>query len=320
MSRKFGVELEMKGISENKALAALAAVGITAHSEGYNHTTRGHWKIVPDSSVGSGFEVVSPVLEGEAGLESLRTVVSALKDAGGKVDRRCGMHVHFDAAGLDVSAVRNIVKTYAAFETQIDGFMPPSRRGNANNYCRSLSSVVSNRQFQTAITLQGLAQAQGGRYFKINLQSYQVHGTIEFRQHSGTLDAPKAVNWVRFLAAFIEANQAPTVAPEAAISPAAPALSGAQGRLATMLTASGFLHRHEIAAAFGWQDHTVRAAVTRLRQAGLAIVAEKRDGRPGYRLATQAAPVATTPTDLFRGIPADLVTFYRNRAAVLALN
>jgi hypothetical protein len=89
MNRKFGVELEMAGITREQAVRALTLVGINVRDEGYNHTTCGHWKIVSDSSVQGGFEVVSPVLEGEAGLEQLRTVATALDDMGGNVNRSC---------------------------------------------------------------------------------------------------------------------------------------------------------------------------------------------------------------------------------------
>ena len=68
MERKFGIELEIAGISQATALRALSAAGIQAQAEGYNHNTRSHWKLVRDASVRGGFEVVSPVLEGEAGI------------------------------------------------------------------------------------------------------------------------------------------------------------------------------------------------------------------------------------------------------------
>ena len=100
MNRKFGAELEMTGITREQAVRALRGVGIEVRDETYNHETRDYWKIVPDSSVHGGFEVVSPVLEGEAGLEQLRTVVTALDDMGGTVNKTCGYHVHFDAADL----------------------------------------------------------------------------------------------------------------------------------------------------------------------------------------------------------------------------
>jgi hypothetical protein len=42
------------------------------------------------------------------------------------------------------------------------------------------------------------------RYFKLNLTAYWRHQTIEFRQHSGTTDAEKAVHWIQLLLAFVE--------------------------------------------------------------------------------------------------------------------
>ena len=70
MDRKFGIELELIGITREQAIAALTGVGIEVREEGYNHETRRHWKIVSDASVRGGFELVSPVLQGDAGLNS----------------------------------------------------------------------------------------------------------------------------------------------------------------------------------------------------------------------------------------------------------
>ena len=77
MDRKFGIELEIVGITRQTALRALSAVGIHVQDESYNHTTRGYWKLVPDGSVRGGFEVVSPILEGERGIEEAMTVAEA---------------------------------------------------------------------------------------------------------------------------------------------------------------------------------------------------------------------------------------------------
>ena len=130
IDRKFGVEMEIVGISREQALSAMRAVGVEVQSEQYNHATRPHWKLVSDASVAGGFEVVSPVLNGEAGLEELRRVATALDDMGATANRTCGLHVHIDAHGLTVDALRAIVRRYAAYEHEIDTFMPPSRRNN----------------------------------------------------------------------------------------------------------------------------------------------------------------------------------------------
>ena len=42
MDRKFGVELELVGITREQAVRALTGVGITVREEGYNHETRRH--------------------------------------------------------------------------------------------------------------------------------------------------------------------------------------------------------------------------------------------------------------------------------------
>ena len=42
------------------------------------------------------------------------------------------------------------------------------------------------------------------RYHKLNLESLVRHGTVEFRQHSGTVDGEKMANWVMLVGGFVE--------------------------------------------------------------------------------------------------------------------
>ncbi|MDR2819449.1 MAG: amidoligase family protein [Desulfovibrio sp.] len=315
MERKFGAELEMTGITREQAVSALRSVNINVRDEIYNHQTRDYWKIVPDGSVSGGFEVVSPILEGEAGLEQLRIVATALDDMGGSVNRSCGYHVHFDAAGMDVAHIRSIVTRYAAFEAEIDAFMPASRRGSENTFCRSVVALSRNDRFRNATSMSELITVQGGRYFKVNLQSFHRHGTVEFRQHSGTLNAAKAVNWVRFLDAFITESIARVDAPVAA-PVRIPALRGVLGQLADLFR-QGDVTLDMMVERFGWQPHSARAAVTRLRKAGMVISC--RDGNVyTLRAEGQAAPAARQEDSLWAGIADFLRTFYHHRAAVLS--
>ena len=119
MNRKFGIEMEIVGIDRQTALRALRAISISVQNEDYNHNTRGHWKLVSDSSVHGGFEVVSPVLHGEAGLEEARAVATALDDAGATANRSCGLHVHFDARDLTAGDIHTIVRRYARHEAKL---------------------------------------------------------------------------------------------------------------------------------------------------------------------------------------------------------
>lgn len=316
--KKFGVEMEIVGIRREKALRAIRAVGVDIREENYNHTdSASHWKIVSDSSVRDGFEVVSPILEGEAGLEQLRVTAAALDDAGATADRSCGLHVHIDAHGLSTAECRKIIRRYAAFEVEIDAFMPQSRRANNNTYCRSIREQIHSRAFQRASTLSELAHSMPGRYFKINLQAYLRHGTIEFRQHSGSANATKVCNWVRFLQAFID-ESCRRAHPEITAAPSLPSTGGVMGRLAALFAAQRIVSLETMMESFGWQAHTARATIARLRRTGLDI--RPLRGQHSYELIGGAAGETPIPCEdsLFAGIPADLATFYRNRAAVFS--
>ena len=43
---------------------------------------------------------------------------------------------------MNLKAVKNLFKLWLKFEDVLDTFQPPSRRGNANTYCRPISKAV----------------------------------------------------------------------------------------------------------------------------------------------------------------------------------
>lgn len=312
MERKFGIELEIVGISKDAAIKALKAVRIQVNAEAYNHTTKNYWKIVPDGSVANGFEVVSPILKGETGIEEAEIVARALEDAGAYANRTCGFHVHFDANDLGMEHIKKIVRRYAAHEAEIDAFMPKSRRGNANQYCQSLNGMLGHA-FDAATTTQALVSSQPSRYYKVNLKSYQRHGTIEFRQHSGTVNAMKICTWIRFLAEFID-ECGRNAGGEAPIQSAV-TLSPVNRQLAALLE-NGAMTLDEICQHFGWLAHTGRAAIARLRKTGLKVISQKINGKTGYRVDAQTS--ASQADMLWNGISGKVALFYQRRAAVLA--
>lgn len=197
--RRFGVEIEMYSVDKQILADTLRDAGINCFVEGYNHNTRGWWKVVTDGSLNgvNAVELVSPILEGMAGMQDLEKVCEVLTILRAKINKSCGMHVHFDAAGMGINEVKNLMLNYAAYENQIDTFLPSSRRGNTNTYCQSLRN--DKAKIEAATSINGLANAIGTRYRKINLQSFVRHGSIEFRQHSGTTEFEKIKNWVLFL-------------------------------------------------------------------------------------------------------------------------
>lgn len=215
-SRKFGIEIEAYGVDKAKLVRALNSAGILTHTEGYNHVTRNHWKVISDSSItgDNAFELVSPILEGEDGIEQVRKVSQVLVALRVKINKTCGMHIHFDAEGMNLQTWKNLFKNYINYEGIIDSFMPTSRRANNNTYCKSLLNGLSKEQIFRKIdacnTISQIASYYSSRYFKVNAQSYSRHNTVEFRQHSGTIEFDKIEMWVRFLHNLVSFSQTKT--------------------------------------------------------------------------------------------------------------
>jgi hypothetical protein len=213
-SRKFGVEIEafftIRG-GKARLKEAIEAAGVSCNLESYNHETRNAWKIISDSSISNtqshqifeAFEIVSPPLVGLAGLEELKKVCDALESVGAKINKTTGLHIHFEAVNFDLQTWKNLFYNYAKYEKAIDDFMPRSRRASTNTYCKSLDTTLLQK-VQNATTVQQLANSVGTRYYKINVQSYLRHKTIEFRHHSGSIEFEKIKNWIYFLHHLVE--------------------------------------------------------------------------------------------------------------------
>jgi hypothetical protein len=205
--RKFGVEIEFQG-NADQLERNLNNAGISARREGYNHNTRPHWKIVSDASCG--WEVVSPILQGEDGLYQLETVCETMSNSNVTITRSTGVHVHLDASDLTTTDITQVVKRYQENEEELDTWFPRSRRGNNNTYCRSINDcmrLTDINAFTDATTKSTVVRNQRNRFCKLNLHSLMTHGTIEFRQHAGSTDFNKIGNWVLFLQNFVKASR-----------------------------------------------------------------------------------------------------------------
>lgn len=212
-NRTFGIEIEATNVPQRELAAALRAAGIDCHAEGYNHLNRPHWKVIGDASLQGThtFELVSPILRGQNGLDQIETVCRVLKTLNAKVNKSCGLHVHHGAADLSIKGWKDLCRLYAKHERAIDGIMAPSRRGNANHMLRSLVdthgtvsqawAAVANCKDWNSLTS---AFTHAGRYYKLNLTAFARHSTVEFRHHQGTVEAEKIVNWVKLTQAMVE--------------------------------------------------------------------------------------------------------------------
>ena len=355
-NRNFGVELEIIGLTCAQAATAISNAGIECYAESYNHGVRSWWKTVTDASIcpngryRNGCEIVSPILNGEAGIVALQTVCKALSNAGASVNTTTGLHVHVDARSLSIQELLMIVKRYADFETTIDSLVPNSRRAGNNRFCQSIVRVVNDSRFSCVRTTDELINLYrsifrgDSRFGKLNVESYLRHGTIEFRQHSGSVNAEKVSNWVRFCVNFVSTSCSLVTSEFAVPSrrggrrPAAltgpsrrgrrPAASNAKIVIRRELETSGLFNYvlpERLAEAAGISVASIPAVISSLRAEGMFI----RNSRwYGYCLSTygrtsrartprNAQPVVVEPT-CFDGLSPALVSYYNERIQDLA--
>ncbi|MBN8573928.1 MAG: amidoligase family protein [Candidatus Kapabacteria bacterium] len=210
INRSFGIELEMYNVNAIDLTNAMRNESVEFENENYNHTTRSHWKGVRDRSINgtNGIEVVSPILQGENGMQQVKSVCKALNNVNAKVNKSCGFHVHFSAEDFTIKQWRNLFINFAMFENHFDSMMPVSRRDSNNRYCKSIKTKVLNNvpKINAATRLRAITKAigQDTRYVKLNVESFWRHGTVEFRHHSGTVDFNKISNWIEILNSLIE--------------------------------------------------------------------------------------------------------------------
>ena len=237
---KFGIELEMSSpdyMSSDIIADHLSSIGIIVNvvpgwSEGKK--TSKIWKIVPDSSIMCNrnqpdcnqFELVSPILQAENGLNDtgkLLQKIAGFKSI--KVNKSMGFHVHVDVSKYSLQQIIKICQQFVKYEDAIDLIMPKSRRtgsDESNAFFKSNTScakmhlgfVGGDSDWKVMRFLNGCQDIHqvadvmnpDGRYFKLNLQNLKDgrQPTIEFRQHSSTINTDKVRAWVRFCVRFCE--------------------------------------------------------------------------------------------------------------------
>ncbi|WKV22481.1 putative amidoligase enzyme [Bacillus phage vB_BceS-M2] len=212
-----GVEMEFFGIHKDVVVAKLNEAGIAIEYQGYTHAVQSTWKLVYDASVtstgtgvGNGLELVSPPLKVAEMAEQLETICGVLNEIGAKVDKTCGLHIHHHIDDLDLQGIKNIYELYNKHAEHIDATMPKSRRGSTQmngdiyGYCKPISETEL-RAVRGANSVAEIKSVFTGsaRYRVINFQAYVKYGTIEFRQHSGTVDFTKIMMWLRTTQALV---------------------------------------------------------------------------------------------------------------------
>lgn len=204
--RKFGVEIEYIG-SYDAVLTQMRSRGLTVDYVGYTHRiTPGAWKIVTDASVMNGYELVSPPLSGANGRRQVKLACESLQAAGCRVNNACGLHVHHDIHDLDAAGIGRLATLWSNNQRNLNWLVAASRRDSQWAQPLSSSEVSSYQALSPTRDLR--SQIQGiayRRYRSLNFAAYVRYGTVECRQHQGTLNAKKMLAWISLGQAVIRA-------------------------------------------------------------------------------------------------------------------
>ena len=214
-----GVEVEMNGITRDKAAKLVATYFGTERSE----TTAGRngystwsawdgdgreWKFQKDVSIAGcdseKCELVTPILT-YADIEVLQELIRKLRHAGAKSDatRGCGVHIHIGANGHTPQTMRNLANIMASHESLIADALDLDR-GRMHRYCRTVDprflEQVNKKKPKTMAALADIWYSSNGanygrdhhyndsRYHMLNYHATFTKGTIEFRLFQ--FDAP----------------------------------------------------------------------------------------------------------------------------------
>lgn len=240
--QRFGIEMEMTGITRKKAAQVIANYfGTSAEYAGtyYDKYTakdsKGRkWIAMYDSSISArkrneagnivfadseySSEVVSPILKYED-INDLQEIVRALKAAGALVNRSCGIHIHIDGKKHTPQSLRRLVNFVTARQDLIYEALEIGDRGE--HWCKKLNSeILKNLKSKKDLSKEMVEEIwyspcndgynngvdhqhyNQTRYHGINLHSYFSKGTVEFRLFNATLHAGKIKTYVQFCLAI----------------------------------------------------------------------------------------------------------------------
>lgn len=231
-TQNWGIEIEMTGITRATAAKVIAGCFHTTATHvggGYDtYTIRDPedrtWKIVRDSSIECinrqgerasqlySVEFVSPICQYDD-IEVLQNLVRALRNAGAKVNGRCGIHVHVDASNHTPKTLRNIVNIMASKEDLLYKALDVNVR--REHYCEKADTkFLDEINKRPPLSMDQIREMwyegedrshihyDDSRYRGLNLHSVFQKGTVEFRLFNSTLHAGKVKSYVQLALAI----------------------------------------------------------------------------------------------------------------------
>jgi len=213
-----GLEIEVDNLSVANAIPLFA-----------NHPTLNFCKVKRDESIHNGCEVVLPPLsfQAESTWDYVSQAYELLTTNGARITTKCGHHVHIGLKPITMDSedfnnqsiqlyrdrtqyfqdstefmqfelIKDVCFRYAKHQDFISSMLASSRR--SSRYCSPINNSLN--RIESSTNIQDLKYSISGKFNAINLLNYNINGgrgTIEFRQHQGTLNSTKIKNWISFI-------------------------------------------------------------------------------------------------------------------------
>lgn len=231
----FGVEIEMTGLTRERAAQALSEYFGTDYDytggtyETYTvHDQQGRtWKLMRDGSIdverrGQNLyrgtpdrelqvEFVTPKLTYED-MPQFQECIRRLRKAGGKVNSSCGLHVHVDGANHNQLSLKNLLSIMYSKEDILFKALQVNQN-RVLQYCQKVRvpmleqvrNQLDSSETRDLSQLESIWYGGGNgshqhyhwtRYYALNLHSMFYRGTVEFRMFNSTLHAGRAKAYV----------------------------------------------------------------------------------------------------------------------------
>ena len=229
---RFGIEIEMTGLSRKEAAeAALTVLGGELLYGGSYYDTwvlrapdGREWKFTYDGSIRCesrahgirtsasrlySVELVSPILTYDADIETLQEVIRTLRKAGAFANNSCGIHIHLDGEDHTPRSIRNFLNIiYARNDLFYKALGIEAQRAR---YCKKIDghlvSAMNRKKPTTFGAIEDIWYAgyhgnrsthyHDSRYHFLNLHSFfHGHRTVELRGFNSTLHAGEVRSYI----------------------------------------------------------------------------------------------------------------------------
>ena len=195
--RFVGVECEVEGLED-------FGMGRVHGLEGWDATSDG-------SLNNGGVEFISSPMNGDKLYNSIDALSLHLRNTDAMVSRSCGLHVHVNAMDLYHQELKGVLYVARKVEPLLYAMQPEKRR--ESHWCKKMRlskrgiDVIDSDDSFVDMWYDGNASTEkyhDSRYHGLNLHARVYLGTVEFRYHTGTMNARKMRSWAEICTAIVD--------------------------------------------------------------------------------------------------------------------